>query len=239
MKKRPTLLIVCFLYLLPLCLIAQASSISDEKSIVYVTPKGKAYHIQNCRTLARSKKILHMSEYDAIQARRKACKICKPQLSSPASTQKNNNTAQTRTSTLQSWEGLCVEISDGDTIKVLNKNKKKVRIRLYGIDTPEKQQAFGTRATQSTRALTLKKEVSIQRIDIDRYGREVALVILPDGSMLQEHLLEQGMAWVYPQYCKQDFCDDWNDIEEKAQAKKRGLWFDEDSTAPWEWRKSR
>lgn len=130
-------------------------------------------------------------------------------------------------------------ITDGDTIKVLNAEKKEIKIRLYGVDTPEKKQAFGTRAKQATSDLAFRKNVSVQTIDVDRYGRQVAVIVLPNSSILQEHLLVQGMAWVYPQYCKKDFCDEWVEKEKNAQNKRYGLWQDDKPVAPWKWRRKK
>lgn len=61
--------------------------------------------------------------------------------------------------------------------------------------------------------------------------------MLADGSILQEYLLDQGMVWVYPQYCKKDFCDEWVVKKKKAQNQLHGLWQDNNPVAPWKWRK--
>lgn len=78
------------------------------------------------------------------------------------------------------FTGRVVGVSDGDTIKVLH-NGKAEKIRLHGIDCPEKGQPFGTKAKQFTSSLTFGKTVTIHVTDMDRYGRTVADVILPDG----------------------------------------------------------
>jgi endonuclease YncB( thermonuclease family) len=74
------------------------------------------------------------------------------------------------------------------------------RIRLWGIDCPESRQAFGARATQFTGDLAFGKEVSVQVKDVDRYGRTVGVVILPDGRNLNQELVRAGLAWWYRQY---------------------------------------
>src|SRR3989449_10655715 len=78
------------------------------------------------------------------------------------------------------FSGRVVGVSDGDTIKVMH-NGKAEKIRLHGIDCPEKAQPFGTKAKQFTSAMVFGKAVTVQVIDMDRYGRSVADVILPDG----------------------------------------------------------
>ena len=138
---------------------------------------------------------------------------------------------------LLAWPGLVVGISDGDTITVLRNGREQVKIRLYGIDCPEKRQAWGSRATQVTGRLCADKVVDIQEADIDRYGRTVAIITLPDGRVLQEALVAEGMAWVWPRYCKLPVCQDWSEIEAKAKESKAGLWLGAEPDPPWEWRR--
>ena len=114
-----------------------------------------------------------------------------------------------------------------------------MKIRLYGIDCPEKRQAWGNRATQATKRLCVGKMVDVQKIDIDRYGRTVAIVTLPDGRTLQEMLMVEGMAWVWPKYCKQTICREWSEAEAKARESNAGLWKDAEPVPPWEWREAR
>ena len=137
------------------------------------------------------------------------------------------------------WPGKVVGISDGDTITVLRNDRQPVKIRLYGIDCPEKRQAWGGRAKEATAELCYGKVVEVHEMGIDRYGRTVAIVILPDGASLQEKLVGSALAWIWPRYCKEAVCLDWMELEEKAEAAKIGLWQDEDPIPPWEWRHTR
>ncbi len=90
------------------------------------------------------------------------------------------------------WVAGCV-VSDGDTITVLH-NGKGERIRLHGIDCPEKRQAFGRRAKQFTSTLVFGKTVTVQGVDRDRYGRTVGVVLLPGGrSGAWERMLGLGV----------------------------------------------
>ncbi len=93
------------------------------------------------------------------------------------------------------WTGKVVGVADGDTLKVLH-NSEAVRIRLYGIDTPEKRQAFGNRAKRFSNDMIRKKSVQIDPITRDRYGRTVAQVSVNKVS-LNEALIRAGYAWVY------------------------------------------
>ncbi len=130
-----------------------------------------------------------------------------------------------------------IKVSDGDTVTVLTENKQQVRVRLYGIDTPEKRQPFGNKAKQFTSALVFGERVFIQVIDRDRYDRSVALVQLSDGRLLNEELLKSGLAWVYERYCKKAFCKKWKTIEIQAKANKRGLFRNENALEPWKARR--
>ena len=130
-------------------------------------------------------------------------------------------------------------ITDGDTISVLNsKTLKDVKIRLYGIDTPERGQAFGRRAKQFTSKLVYGKVVEVKVMDTDRYGRTVAM-IYADKILLNEELLKAGLAWVYYQYCHEIICHAWADYQFAAKLDKRGLWRDPDRIPPWEFRRKK
>ncbi len=91
------------------------------------------------------------------------------------------------------FTGRVVGVADGDTITVLH-NGKGERIRLHGIDCPEKRQAFGNRAKQFTSTLVFGNTVTVQVMDRDRYGRTVGVVLLPDGrSGAWERMLGLGV----------------------------------------------
>lgn len=126
-----------------------------------------------------------------------------------------------------------IRIVDGDTI-VLNDSS---RIRLYGIDCPERGQPGEAEAAQATSQLVSGQTVQIENLYADRYGRTVAIVILESGDTLQEALLQKGMAWVAPQYCKRPECDSWRNLEHSARLARIGIWQDEHAVPPWEWRK--
>ncbi len=125
-----------------------------------------------------------------------------------------------------------VGVSDGDTITVLH-NGKGERIRLHGIDSPEKRQAFGKRAKQLTSSLVFGKTVTVQVMDRDRYGRTVGEVLLPDGRSLNRELVRAGLAWMYRRYTNDQSL---SDLEEEARVARRGLWADPNPIAPWKWR---
>jgi len=137
----------------------------------------------------------------------------------------------------QAWSGEVVHVADGDTITVL-RGGKRVKVRLYGIDTPEKSQWYGQNAKTFTSAQVFGKVVEIQEIDVDRYGRVVGLVSVGD-LILNRHLVTYGYAWVYHRYCKKPFCSEWSRVEAEARSEKRGLWKDPNAIPPWEYRHSK
>ena len=136
------------------------------------------------------------------------------------------------------WSGMVVGVTDGDTIKVMGTHNKQVKIRLYGIDTPERGQAFGKKAKQFTSDMVFGKVVEVKVMDTDRYGRTVALVAV-NKQILNEELLKAGYAWVYYQYCHEMICHAWADYQFAAKLDKRGLWRDPDPIPPWEFRGKR
>jgi len=133
-------------------------------------------------------------------------------------------------------KGRVVGVSDGDTITVLQDNKQ-YKIRLYGIDTPEKKQDFGQKAKQFTSGLVYRQKVTVIPKDKDRYGRTVGIVYI-NNKCLNEELIINGLAWVYRKYCNDTDCKRWSLQEAIAREKKLGLWIYDDPVPPWEYRKN-
>ena len=135
------------------------------------------------------------------------------------------------------WSGKVVDVADGDTITVL-RDKKQVRIMLYGMDTPEKGQAFGNEAKQFTSKMVYGKVVEVEVMDTDRYGWTAALVAV-NKQILNEELLKAGYAWVYYQHCHEMICHAWADFQFAAKLDKRGLWSEPSPIPPWEFRRKK
>ena len=139
-----------------------------------------------------------------------------------------------------SYPARVISIADGDSITVLTSDNRQIRVRLYGIDCPERKQPYGTRARQATADAVMGKDVNVHPIDTDRYGRTVALVSAPGREMLNGWLVKSGLAWVYPQFCKRaDICDRLRELERAARESKVGLWKDDGAVEPWVWRKGK
>jgi micrococcal nuclease len=135
------------------------------------------------------------------------------------------------------WSGKVVGVTDGDTITVLHAGRGE-KIRLWGIDCPEKRQAFGSKAKHATSALAFGKVAEVEPVDVDRHGRNVAIVTV-GRTVVNEELVRQGLAWVDVQYCKRPVCRDWEVLQLEAQEAGRGLWADLHPAPPWEFRRQR
>lgn len=146
------------------------------------------------------------------------------------------------------WAGLCspaaatgypakvVGVVDGDTLDIVVQEPvggfRQERIRLAGIDSPERAQPFGQVAKQELAALCHgRPAVVVPRGS--SYGRVVALVSCA-GVDSSQYMVDRGLAWVYRQYT--------SDVglialERAAQSARRGLWSDANPVAPWVWRR--
>jgi endonuclease YncB( thermonuclease family) len=129
--------------------------------------------------------------------------------------------------------GPVVSVLDGDTIKV-SRNHRNVTIRLNGIDAPEKGQAYGHKATEFVVLQAFAKEVTVQTYGLDKYGRTIGDVHLPDGTLLNKELIKAGLAWWY---CKYSVDQSLVEMEVEAREAKRGLWQDPKPVPPWVFRK--
>jgi endonuclease YncB( thermonuclease family) len=134
------------------------------------------------------------------------------------------------------FSGKVIGVSDGDTIKVLYQGRYPVTIRLYGIDTPESRQAFGTQAKLFTSQSTFGKTVTVYNKGGDRYGRTLGWVFV-GKSCVNTELVRNGLAWWYRQYSPNEA--KLRDLEVQARARRVGLWRDTNPVAPWQWRRSR
>lgn len=133
-----------------------------------------------------------------------------------------------------------VAVSDGDTITIEPiQGGDRTKVRLHGIDAPELRQPHGQVAKTFVRDAVLYKEVDIHSTPqgTDRYGRVVAVVDVPGTGVLQELLIDAGLAWVWSRYCRD--CDEWKSVQANARLLKKGLWKSDHPIEPWEWRKRR
>jgi endonuclease YncB( thermonuclease family) len=134
--------------------------------------------------------------------------------------------------------GKVVGVADGDTITVLDDARIQHKIRLAGIDAPEKGQSFGQRSKESLSDLVFSKSVTVETDKRDRYGREVGKVMI-DGLDANLAQVNRGLAWHYKAYEREQSIVDrklYAVAEKEAKAEKRGLWADLEPTPPWDFR---
>lgn len=137
--------------------------------------------------------------------------------------------------------GRIIAITDGDTIRLLTPDHTLYKVRLAGIDAPEKNQAFGQRSKQTLAECAMDKEARIDANKTDRYGRTVGKVIV-NGIDCNLRQVKLGMAWHYKKYGNEQNVDDkslYGQAEYLAQRDRLGLWFETTPIAPWEFRQTR
>ena len=136
-------------------------------------------------------------------------------------------------------QGKVVGVADGDTITVLDATNTQHKIRLQGIDAPEKAQAFGQKSKQSLYLLVHNKQVTIEFQKADKYGRTLGKVV-HNGTDVCLEQIKLGMAWHYKKYESDQTKEDrasYSQTEQDARATKSGLWIDKSPNPPWEFRK--
>ena len=95
-----------------------------------------------------------------------------------------------------------------------------------------------TKAKHITSILVFAKVVEVDPVTIDRYGRTVTFVRVGD-TVVNEELMQQGLAWVFARYCDRPICERWERLEDEATQARRGLWSMSNALPPWEFRRSR
>ncbi|WP_373048575.1 thermonuclease family protein [Vulgatibacter sp.] len=148
-------------------------------------------------------------------------------------------------------EGRVVGVADGDTVTVLDADNERHRIRLSGIDAPERRQPFSQRSKQMLSDLVYGKEVAVHWDKRDRYGRIVGRVLVAEAACEKDcvrsldtglALVRSGLAWWYRYYAKEQPPEErkrYEAAETQARQARVGLWSEPNPTAPWDYRKSR
>ena len=138
-------------------------------------------------------------------------------------------------------EGKVIKVADGDTVTVLDAGNKQHRVRLTGIDAPERHQAYGGKSTESLVDLVYLKKVTVQSSGTDRYKRVLGKVLL-DGLDVNLEQVKRGLAWHYKHYAKDQTSEDqgtYAEAEVLARRRQLGLWVLESPIPPWEYRRGR
>ena len=137
--------------------------------------------------------------------------------------------------------GRVVGIADGDTLTLLDERNTQHKIRLSGIDSPEKGQPFGQACKKSLSDLAYDRVGAVESNKLDRYGRVIGKVLV-NGQDVNLEQIRRGCGWHYKKYENEQILDDrlsYNAAEESARASRVGLWTDNEPMPPWDWRKAR
>lgn len=127
------------------------------------------------------------------------------------------------------YKGKSIKVDDGDTFTFLSSRKSTYRIRLEGIDAPEKGMPYAKKSKEFLAALLLDQAIEVQVVSVDRYGRYVCKVFC-DGKEVNLLMLQAGYAWHYSQYNKDQSLAR---AEAKAREEQKGLWQNKNPLAPW------
>lgn len=146
----------------------------------------------------------------------------------------------------QTISGEVVSVADGDTITILeiqDNGKVQRKVRITGIDAPEKAQAFGAASKEAMAALAFRQRAVAECRGTDRYGRFLCLVRV-NGIDVGLRQVETGMAWHYVKYANTQPREEavaYALSESQARASHAGLWRDigtsQPPVPPWDWRK--
>lgn len=149
-----------------------------------------------------------------------------------------NSTQVEEIGSSQATSGFCAHVADGDTV-VLQQGNRSIRVRLGGIDAPEKSQTYGEESKAELARLIDGKQVYLVETDQDKYGRSVGVIFLREGDTflnINLAMLEAGAAWHYKQY---SLGSAYAEAEQHARTARRGLWADPSPTPPWDFRHRR
>jgi len=130
-------------------------------------------------------------------------------------------------------EGRVIHIADGDTFTMVLDDHTQERVRLQGIDAPERSQAFANRSRQALGRLIYHKHVKVYFKRRDQYGRILGTVYTDDSTNVNLEMVKQGYAWHYKRYSSDKALAE---AERQARRRHLGLWKDPHPQAPWLWR---
>ena len=134
--------------------------------------------------------------------------------------------------------GRVVGVSDGDTVTVLDAGRTQHKIRLAGLDAPEKAQPFGQKSKEHLSDSVFNKQVQVEYSNTDKYGRILGKIFV-NGMDANLEQIKAGFAWHYKKYSVEQSATDraiYANAEIAARSTSAGLWRDAKPMPPWEWR---
>jgi endonuclease YncB( thermonuclease family) len=130
--------------------------------------------------------------------------------------------------------GRVVRVADGDTVSVLDSHNTQYKVRLHGIDTPERDQRYGRTARDALSGMVAGRNVGVVVLGKDSYGRTDGTVYLGERN-INLAMVAAGHAWWYRYYAPDEHL--LEAAEDKARAERLGLWAEPNPVPPWEWRR--
>lgn len=131
--------------------------------------------------------------------------------------------------------GRVVRVADGDTLSILENSGQQHTIRLFGIDAPERDQAYGKASRNALSAMVDGKTVGVSVAETDDYGRTVGTIYL-GSTNVNLAMVSGGHAWWYRRYAAYE--RHLAEAEKSARREQRGLWAAAEAKPPWEWRRN-
>lgn len=149
---------------------------------------------------------------------------------------------------LRTIDGIVIDVSAGDTIKVVDSQGKTSKVRFYMVDAPEKDkpnqkagslnrpgQPYGDEAWKALSAKIYGKRVKVDVMVLNR--KNVMSVVWLDGRNINREMVAEGWAWAYRRHRDQPHAPEYIQAEEHARSRKLGLWQQSAPQPPWEFRK--
>jgi endonuclease YncB( thermonuclease family) len=134
----------------------------------------------------------------------------------------------------KSITGKVVKVTDGDTVTLLTPDNKQEKIRLDGIDAPEKKQDYGEKSRQYLASLIAGKTVRVKYRSKDRYGRILGTVYVGNRNV-NEEMVRKGLAWQYRYNNSKNLAR----LQAEAKARKLNIWSAKSPVDPYDYRKNR
>jgi len=126
--------------------------------------------------------------------------------------------------------GKVISIIDGDTYDALLPSNKTIRVRMEGIDAPEKGMPFYQKSKKYLSSLCFNKQVKIKITGVDNHERFLAYSFLEDGKELSQEMIKAGLAWHFKKYNSDSIL---SNLEIEARNMKKGLWSENNPMSPW------
>ncbi|HYI87134.1 MAG TPA: thermonuclease family protein [Burkholderiales bacterium] len=138
-----------------------------------------------------------------------------------------------RSGQAETLSGTVIGVVDGDTLTIVDAQKRRYRVRLGQVDAPESKQAFGIKSARSLYGLCFRKAAQVEWQAKDQYNRHIGHVTC-EGVDANAAQVRRGMAWVSPKSTQPGSA--LYELEAYARVRGIGLWSDPSPVPPWEWR---